>query len=199
MLREDSNHYFSSSWLRRLRRVREIKQGHFADLIGVSQGTVSKWETGEARPSSKQIERIIQIFTQEPAVTKDAWLRRLVMHSDRQVHVMTDASHQLLAASQPRINEWQRDYVDVASLPLSASLPDDIAAAETWLLEHDHPTVCLTPLVVAIDGRKGGPFDIDPGLLLWERLLLSDGTWVRLVTNISEHEIPTESVQFRKG
>ncbi|WP_373414847.1 helix-turn-helix domain-containing protein [Ensifer aridi] len=196
---EVTHHYFSAGWLRRLRRVREIKQGHFAQLLGVSQGTISKWETGEARPSSKQIERITQFFTNAPAPARDAWLSRLVKYSDRQVHVMTDADHRLLAASQPRIKEWHRDYIDVASLPLSESLPDDIAAAERWLVEHDHPTVWLTPLVVAVEGRKGGPYDIDPGLLLWERFPLSDGTWVRLITNIGEHEIPAESVQFRKN
>lgn len=38
--------------LRRFRRLNAIKQGHFAELLGVSQASVSRWESGTHEPET---------------------------------------------------------------------------------------------------------------------------------------------------
>lgn len=187
---------FSGTQLRRLRRSHGMKQTHLAELVGVGQSTVSKWECGYLLPSTGQHLRLVTLFSTRLDPARDAWLSRLVECSTRQVHVMCDTEHYLLAASRPRIGEWRRDFNEVAAQPLTRLLPPDIAFAENWIVEHDAEAFRLSTLVVRTGGREGGPYDIAPALMLWERFQLSEGKWVRLVTNVSKGEIPEGAIMI---
>lgn len=45
-----------------LRRSKKLSQTEFAKIVGVSQTTVTAWETGKAEPSSSAITRIADYF-----------------------------------------------------------------------------------------------------------------------------------------
>ena len=45
-----------------LRRTKKLSQTDFAKIVGVSQTTVTAWETGKAEPSSSAITRIADYF-----------------------------------------------------------------------------------------------------------------------------------------
>lgn len=186
----------STQLLRRARRARGIKQTHLAELVGVSQSTLSKWENGTATLSQKHHDRLFQVLGTHASSISDSWLLRLVRHSTRQVHLMRESDHRLLAASHLRICEWKREYSEVASGPLSRDLPSDIAAAEQRLNEFDDETRWRVPAVLHVDGREHGVYEIERGLLLWEWVTLSDGELARLVTNINEREIPSQYLRL---
>lgn len=186
----------SGTALRRARIVRGLKQYSVSEFLGVSQSTMSKWERGTLVPSAKQCQRLADLFAARLHPLQDAWLQRLVESSGHPVHVMCEATHRLLAASPPRISEWQRDISEIAARPLSLDLPPDIAGAETRLNEVSLNTEMFVPVIVHTRGRSGGPYEIDPALMLWERLQLSGGEWIRLVTNVKRHEIPAGALML---
>lgn len=196
MLKNYDGPRVAAQLLRRARRARGIKQAHLAELVGVSQSTLSKWESGWAAISEEHYKRLFKILGTAAIGDSDRWLLRLVRHSARQVHLMRESDHRLLAASHLRICEWKREYSDVASGPLSRDLPSDIAAAEQRLNEIDTETRWCVPAVLHVDGREQGVYEIERGLLLWEWVTLSDGELARLVTNINEREIPNQYLRL---
>lgn len=195
----DSDHtvnFFSPEMLRRTRRVRSIKQEWLAEQLNVSQGTISKWENGTSTPDPRHIARLFEVLALPNHHQTDHWLYRLVGDSRRQVHLMRESDHSLLAASDQRVTEWQREYAEVAARPLSSELPNDIESAERSLRELDYEVKWCCPVVLSIKGREDGPYRIERGLLLWEWFMLSDGELVRLITNIEPDEIPQKSLRF---
>jgi hypothetical protein len=44
-------------------------------------------------------------------------------------------------------------------------------------------------------GQTGARYQVLPGLVLWERLQLTDGTWVRLVTSIEASRVPKRVIR----
>lgn len=187
---------FSPEILRKARRAKAVKQEWLADQLNVSQSTVSKWENGTRFPDPQQITKIFDFLAIPSSAQTDDWLFRLVRNSTCKVHLMRESDHRLLAASNYRVKEWQRDYSEVAARPLSQELPNDIAVAEQHLRELDFRTKWCCPVVLNIEGRNEGPYCIDRGMLLWEWFMLSDGEVVRLITNIESSEIPKRSFNF---
>ena len=53
-----------------LRRSKKLSQTDFAKIVGVSQTTVTAWETGKAEPSSSAITRIADYFEIQSEVLK---------------------------------------------------------------------------------------------------------------------------------
>lgn len=60
--------------LKEIRTSRGVSQEELAELVGVSRQTVSKWESGDARPSADNLMRLSQVF-QLPveAFLRDDW------------------------------------------------------------------------------------------------------------------------------
>jgi transcriptional regulator with XRE-family HTH domain len=85
--------------LRRFGRLNTVKQSAVAEMLGVSQGCVSRWESGGHRPDAGQTDRIIQLISASVGNDHDAALKRLVECSDRPVHLICDSTHRLLAAA----------------------------------------------------------------------------------------------------
>ncbi|MGJ3262397.1 MAG: helix-turn-helix transcriptional regulator [Salinarimonas sp.] len=180
--------------LRRARQLRGMKQSHLAELVGVRQGTVSKWESGLALPSPAQARRLATLFAARLDAQRDAWIRRLVEGSRRPVHLMCESTHRLLAASPMRVLEWRRDPAEVAAEPLLRAAPDDLRRAEALVTASRADAQESPPFVVRTAGRRGGQYEVAPALLLWESLQLSGGEWVRLVSNIAEDEVPLGAI-----
>jgi transcriptional regulator with XRE-family HTH domain len=183
-----------SELLRRYRAVRGIKQAHLAELIRVSQSTVSKWESGVVTPNEDQHFQIIELLGAKPTTVADTWLARLVETSTERIHAICDVTHRLLVASPARYQEWCTDPSEMFRRPLLYDAPADIVAAERRLVQRDHSSPFDEPVLVKTAGQAGGRYRVKPGLLLWERLQLTDGTWVRLVTSVAADRIPRRAV-----
>src|SRR5580704_6089123 len=137
--------------LRRWRRLRGVKQSHAAELFGVTQATLSRWERGHHRLPDAAARTLSRLLAAPLDSAADAGLRRLVESSALRVHLICDLSHRLLAASPTRFAEWTAGAVELSF----------------WTDANDSSIV-----------------PIDPGILVWERLQLSDGTLARLVTSM---------------
>lgn len=172
------------SALRRFRRLHMVKQDAVAELLGVSQGCVSRWESGTHRPDPAQRERILQLICASSGNDRDAALKRLVECSRRPVHLICDSTHRLLAASRSRAASWRTDLCELIGKSLWPFASPEIAAAEAGLFESgwfERPYGRLQ-LRTESNGRSDVP--VPPSQVLWESLPLADGRVGRLTTTI---------------
>ncbi len=168
--------------LRRMRRLRGLKQGHLADLLGVSQATVSRWETAGQAPSP-QTRAALDRLMATPA-TADAALKRLVEASSLAVHLVCDLSHVLLAASPGRTARWRRAPSELIGRSMWAFASPEIQAMEARLPELGWRDASPPALAFRTGANDDAEVPIVPGLTLWERILLEDGREARLVTTL---------------
>ena len=54
------NNYITGSTIKALRERKDLTQAQLADVLGVSDKTISKWETAKGLPDISLIEDIIQ-------------------------------------------------------------------------------------------------------------------------------------------
>jgi transcriptional regulator with XRE-family HTH domain len=170
--------------LRRWRRLRGVKQSHAAELFGVTQATLSRWERGHHRLPDTAARKLSSLLAAPLESAADAGLRRLVESSALRVHLICDLSHRLLAASPARFAEWTADAAELRGVSLWAFATDEIRSAEGRLGElgwYDDGAAQMSFWTGANDSPV---VSIDPGILLWERLQLSDGTLARVVTSM---------------
>ena len=167
--------------LRRLRRALGVKQAALADLAGVDQATVSRWESGSIRPEAARQQAVLDLLRGERA--DDGALRRLVEGSGEALHLVDEASHVCLACSRARAAEWQVGQRSMLGQSLWPFATDEIRAAEAeladtgwWDLQAPAPRVFLT------SAARHDRLHIRAGPITWERLYLADGTPVRLVS-----------------
>lgn len=171
---------YTGRMLKRLRYLRGMKQSHVAELMQVTQATVSRWEAGILTPSEIQQAALERLF-ENAAPPVDAALKRLVATSMARVHLICDHSHRLLAASPARRAEWRRD---MHGAPMFRYASDEIQQAERTLHElgwYDGQTASLA-IETGPNGRDDVP--IVAGRVLWERIPLADGAMGRLVTTL---------------
>lgn len=86
--------------LRRQRRQRGIKQSALAESLGVTQSTVSRWESGRLAWSEPHLGAARRLL--EAPQGLDSVIKRLVDHSTLETHLIRDRDHRLLAASASR-------------------------------------------------------------------------------------------------
>jgi transcriptional regulator with XRE-family HTH domain len=167
--------------LRRLRRQRGLKQGHVAEIAGVCQTTVSRWEAGQIEPAPALAAAVLQRLTR--GLPQDRALRRLVESSSQIVHLVTDIDHRLLAASPAREADWAAKAAPYLGQSLWRFATAAIVRAEQSLTDLGWwETQAPAPVRVEISDGRVDEIRIRPGLMLWERLWLADGTPARLCT-----------------
>ncbi|MCC9624350.1 helix-turn-helix domain-containing protein [Thalassospira sp. MA62] len=172
--------------LRQWRRASDIKQSRLADILGVTQATVSRWERAQQAPAPMQRALIEQMMTRNRNIRLDQVVKRLVTQSRQRVHLIEDRSHRLLCASGPREDEWQRDSSELLGMSLWRFATAEIATAEKHLHDigwHEDQT---DHIGFANTQRNGPPMRIIDHFIVWERFFLSDGTAVRLTTGFDQ-------------
>lgn len=173
----------SGPTIRRMRRLRNMKQEHLAELLAVNQATVSRWERGILPVTAVQARRLETVFA-SPSSSADAALRRLVEDSRSKVHLICDRTHRLFAASSARQSEWRLPLSDFLGRPLFSYASEEIIKSERELAGlgwHEGEVNSLTLKT----GANGNPhLPIAAGHVLWERIFLADGSAARLVTTV---------------
>ena len=173
--------------LRRFRRLNAIKQGHFAELLGVSQASVSRWESGTHEPETIHRDKIIELIAAQTGGDADAALKRLVETSTQAVHLVCDATHRLLAASPARAASWQADAQAWIGTSLWRFATPEIVLAEAGLEAagwFDRP---FQTLDVRTGGNGSAEVPVRPGTMRWETIPIADGRTGRLTTTLSAH------------
>lgn len=173
--------------LRRFRRLNAIKQGHFAELLGVSQASVSRWESGTHEPDTIHHEKIVALIAARTEGDTDAALKRLIETSTQPVHLVCDATHRLLAASPVRAASWNADARSWIGTSLWRFATPEIVLAETGLDAagwFDRPFQMLD---VQTGGNGSDEIPVRPGTMRWETIPLGDGRTGRLTTTLSRH------------
>jgi len=171
--------------LRRLRRIRGLKQTIVAELAGVAQPTVSRWERGEIDPAPEIARKLLTVLTGNTCRLDDSPLRRLVETSPLAVHLVIDADHRLHAASLSRQREWRRSSASLLGQSLWRFATEGIQAAEESLNGLGWWQDRIPGTIEVRTGHGNAGLSIKPGLMLWERLYLADGTPVRLCSTVT--------------
>ncbi|WP_254055845.1 helix-turn-helix domain-containing protein [Ruegeria sp. EL01] len=167
--------------LKRLRRSVGLKQSALAEVLQVDQTTISRWENGAQTPLPETQQAVFSALG--PIREDDSALRRLVMSSTECVHLVEETSHKCLAYSASRARDWNTSQQALLGVSLWQFATDEIRHAEAelanegWWDQHSpNPKAFLTSEAVHDRIR------ISAGEIRWERLYLSDGTPVRLVS-----------------
>jgi transcriptional regulator with XRE-family HTH domain len=171
--------------LRRWRLLRGIKQSAFADWMGVSQATISRWERGQLSLTINQWLLAERLLLSDRNPAHDSALQRLVETSVNKVHLVCDETHRLLAASPARQREWRADIAEFLGQSLIRFASDEVLAAEATLMGLGWDAGRSSSLEFDTSATLDPLIPIRQGRVLWERILLSDGSFGRLVTTIA--------------
>ncbi len=175
----------ANGWLLRTMRLRSgMKQYHLAELMGVSQTTVSRWECGLSPFSDAQIDTAQRLMANILGPAQDLALRRLIESSAFRLHLVCDRTHRLFAASPPRAAEWKADLSQLMGRPMLRFASPEILKAESSLPGRGWFEHKLAALTVDTGPNGDSLVPIPKGRFVWERLLLADGTAARLVTTL---------------
>jgi hypothetical protein len=122
----------------------------------------------------------------------DCHLKRLIRNSFSPIHLICDVTHQLLAASPARLQEWGPKASELCGQSLWQFATDEIREAEHRLPSVGWCEGLTRSAVTYTGGREERGLRILPGWLLWERIPLGDGGIGRLVTTISSEDLAAE-------
>ena len=121
--------------LRRWRRLRGVKQSHAAELLGVTQATLSRWERGHHRLPEAAERKLSHLLRAPLNSAGDAGLRRLVEGSallrPSDLRSLAPPSRRLA----PRVINWTADLAEMRGQSLWRFATDEIRAAESRLGE----------------------------------------------------------------
>jgi transcriptional regulator with XRE-family HTH domain len=173
--------------LRGWRAARRVKQAHAAEILGVSQATISRWESGALTPSPREAAGLVDLLAARPEADADRALLALVESSREATHLICDLSHRLLAASPARGREWGLPTEDLIGVSLWRYASQAIVVAEAGLGEAGWYEPLAPSLMVETGANGSNEVPIRPGRVCWTRLRLSDGRFARLVRTEDSH------------
>ncbi|WGF87172.1 helix-turn-helix transcriptional regulator [Marinivivus vitaminiproducens] len=166
--------------LRTWRALRRVKQSHAAELLGVSQATVSRWERGGHEPSPAEQRALRYLLCARPDSAADRELVRLVMQSGGDMHLVCDLTHRLLAASSSRRACWRRSYAELENTSFWRYASEAIVEAEGRLAELGWYEPAPPEVRVRTGPNASSIVPIRPCVTRWVRIPLSDGSFARL-------------------
>lgn len=171
--------------LRRFRRLQGIKQSHLAECLGVSQGSVSRWESGTHAPDPAVQARIESLIAAHTTSHADATLKRLIESSSLRVHLICDATHRLLAASPARAAGWQTDVGGYIGTSLWPYASPEIITAEASLAGRGWFERAFQKLRFHTGPNRSSTIVIAEGMMEWESIPLADGRVGRLTSSVA--------------
>lgn len=167
--------------LKTWRALRRMKQSHAAQLLGVSQTTVSRWEAGLLYPTLDEQRALRSLMSARLDSAADHALGRLVQGSAQRVHLVCDFTHRLLAVSRPRAREWRVPASELLDVSMWRFATEEIRAAEAALARQGWFESSPSVVEIFTGDNHRGDVPIRQGRCRWTRFQLSDGSYVRLV------------------
>lgn len=166
--------------LRTWRSLRRVKQNHAAELLGVSQATVSRWESGLQAPMEAEQVAIRSLLQARLDSAADRQLASLVRAAAGRVHLVCDLTHKLLAYSDRIESDWRVPGRELLGVSLWRYASEEIVAAEAQLASAGwfEPAPDAVELVTGANASDEVP--IFRGRMRWVRFQLSDGSFARL-------------------
>lgn len=172
--------------LRRWRLLHRVKQEHAAQIFGVTQSTISRWEAGRQAMEPGERTKIEALVCARLDSAADRVLAALVNESPRPVHLICDLTHCLLACSASRAEEFRVGATELMGNSLLCYATEEILAKEESLRSlgwYDEPAP--QPIELYTGTNRSEIVPIWESRCRWTRLLLSDGTPARLVETLS--------------
>lgn len=167
--------------LRLWRTLRRMKQANAAELLGVSQATISRWESGRQMPTPPERDALRALMAARLDGAADQALGRLVRSAAHEVHLVCDFTHRLLAASPSRERRWAVSAGELMGISMWRFHTEAIARAEAALPEMGWYSDALQEVEVLTGANDSAVVPIRRGRCRWTRLRLSDGGYARLV------------------
>ncbi len=65
----------TSGWIKAARTARGINQSRLGELIGASQGKVSRWETGKEAPDADEVRRLVEVLGEPESGSPESGVR----------------------------------------------------------------------------------------------------------------------------
>lgn len=167
--------------LRTWRVLNRVKQEHAAELLGISQPSVSRIEKGLLLPSKAERAAIVDLLAARLTSAADHELVRLVDSSTAPVHVVCDLTHRLLVASPARRREFHVPYAELLGRSLWRFATEELAALEHRMPELGWFDGSAPALEVVTQGRDWREVVIPGGTFKYVRFRLANGSHVRLI------------------
>lgn len=167
--------------LRRWRLLNRVKQAGLAAELGVSQGTVSRWETGALAPDGPEREAVGRLLTARPSADSDRALIDLVRAAAEPMHLICDYTHRLLAASPARSAAWRVSEGELIGASLWRFASAGIEAGEAGLEARGWYAPLAPDLEVTTERAEFAELTIRAGAIRYARLPLAEGGFARLV------------------
>ncbi|WP_035485475.1 helix-turn-helix domain-containing protein [Geminicoccus roseus] len=174
--------------LRTWRMLRRMKQSHAAELLCVSQTTVSRWENGVQAPDQGEQTLIRELLQARLDSAADRELARMVRHSTAAVHLVCDLTHRLLAISPARERACSVPAAELMGTSLWPYASDEIVAAEAELAGLGWFEPAPPAVELHTGANRSKVIRIRDSRLRWVRFQLSDGSYARLTETLEPGE-----------
>ncbi|MCA8001555.1 helix-turn-helix domain-containing protein [Burkholderia metallica] len=173
--------------LKRWRALHRIKQSHAAQLFGVAQSTISRWEAGRQQMSPDERATAERLLAARLDSAGDRALARLVAGRAGRMHLVCDLTHRLLAASPARAAEFSQPLPMLLGTSLWRYASPQIIRMEAALDTlgwRDHAGPPSVEFDTGANASRIVP--IRGSLCRWTRMTLSDGSAARLVETLHD-------------
>ncbi|OUM25636.1 transcriptional regulator [Pseudomonas putida] len=172
--------------LKHWRMLNRVKQLHAAQMFGVCQSTISRWESGVQDAEPEQRARIEALLKARLSSAVDHALARLVSGSSQPVHLVCDLTHRLLACSSSRAAEFSVPVSDLLGVSLWPFATEEITNQEQRLAGIGWCDNLAPPALEFTTGTNDSALiPIQHSLCRWTRFTLSDGSTARLVETLA--------------